>query len=89
MGIAADGGFWALGMSRPRGDVVRGVPMSQPDTGARQLAALARAGMSVELLRTLRDVDLADDARAVAAQLPGSGFARAVASASAESQVRA
>ena len=89
VGIAADGGFWALGMSRPRGDVIRGVPMSQPDTGARQLAALARAGMSVELLRTLRDVDLADDARAVAAQLPGSGFARVVATASAESQVRA
>lgn len=82
LGFAADGGFWALGMRRPRGDVIRGVPMSRPDTGALQLAALARAGLTVDLLDTLRDVDLAGDAQAVAAQIPGSAFARAVSAAS-------
>ena len=72
-------GFWALGMRRPRGDVIRGVPMSRPspDTGALQLAALARAGLTVDLLDTLRDVDLAGDAQAVAAQIPGSARSRA------------
>ena len=69
--------------------MIRGVPMSRSDTGALQLAALARAGLTVELLRTLRDVDLADDARAVAAQVPDSAFARAVAAASGASSVSA
>ena len=82
LGLAADGGFWALGMRRPCGDVIRGVPMSRPNTGALQLAALTRAGLTIDLLDTMRDVDLAVDARAVAAQTPGSAFARAVAAAS-------
>ena len=89
VGIAADGGFWALGMRRPRGDVIRGVPMSRPDTGALQLAALARAGLTVEALDTLRDVDLAEDARVVAAQIPDSAFARALAAASGVPRVSA
>jgi glycosyltransferase A (GT-A) superfamily protein (DUF2064 family) len=78
IGMADDGGFWALGMRAPRGDVVRGVPMSRSDTGLRQRAALSDAGLTVELLRPLRDVDLAADARAVASQVPHSRFAKAV-----------
>lgn len=78
LGIASDGGFWALGMRTPSGDAIRGVPMSRNDTGARQIAALRREGMTVELLDELRDVDLAGDALAVAAQIPASRFARAV-----------
>lgn len=79
IGLAVDGGFWALGMREPRGDVIRGVPMSRSDTGARQRAALARAGLTVELLDTLRDVDSAPDAHTIAAAIPDSSFARAVA----------
>ena len=82
LGPAADGGFWALGMRRPRGDVIRGVPMSRADTGARQLSALQSAGLSVDLLDTLRDVDRAIDAHALAAQIPRSHFAGAVRAAS-------
>ncbi|MEJ1154534.1 TIGR04282 family arsenosugar biosynthesis glycosyltransferase [Microbacterium marmarense] len=82
-GPAADGGFWALGMREPRGDVIRGVAMSQADTGALQLAALERAALSVEHLVTLLDVDLAADAHSVAAEIPGSRFAHAVSEASA------
>ncbi|WP_396667510.1 DUF2064 domain-containing protein [Microbacterium sp. R86528] len=81
-GPAADGGFWALGMREPRGDVIRGVAMSQSDTGALQLAALERAALSVEHLVTLLDVDLAADAHSVAADIPASRFARAVSEAS-------
>lgn len=79
IGFAEDGGFWALGLRAPRGDLIRGVPMSRADTGALQLSALVGAGLTVERLRTLCDVDLAEDAIAVAAEIPRSGFARAVA----------
>lgn len=81
IGMAEDGGFWALGLRAPRGDLIRGVPMSRTDTGARQLSALVRAGLTLEQLRTLRDIDDADDAAAVAAEIPHSRLARAVAGA--------
>jgi uncharacterized protein len=74
-GPAADGGFWALALREPDGDLVRGVPMSRPDTGAQQLARLVARGLSVEMLDELRDVDDHDDARAVAAESPATRFA--------------
>lgn len=82
LGCAEDGGFWAIGMREPRGDLIRGVPMSRADSGALQLAALHRAGLTVAVLDTLRDVDVAEDARVVAKYVPGSAFASAVARAS-------
>ncbi|WP_375385477.1 DUF2064 domain-containing protein [uncultured Microbacterium sp.] len=82
LGLSEDGGFWALGMREPRGDLVRGIPMSRTDTGDRQLAALLGAGLTVERLDVLRDVDTADDAEFVAAQIPWSRFAGAVSAAS-------
>ncbi|MBA3742117.1 DUF2064 domain-containing protein [Sporichthya sp.] len=74
-GPAADGGFWGLGLRDPDPELVRGVPMSCTDTGAIQLARLRAAGLSVGILPTLRDVDTAEDAEAVAAAAPGSRFA--------------
>ena len=79
IGMAEDGGFWALGMREPRGDLVRGVAMSRADTGERQLARLRDAGYAVTQLDTLRDVDTATDAVAVAAGIPLSHFARTLA----------
>lgn len=76
-GPAADGGFWALGLARPCPDLVRGVPMSAPDTGARQLVRLRAAGLDVGMLASLRDVDTAADAVAVAGLAPGTRFAAA------------
>lgn len=78
-GPADDGGFWALGLREPRGDLVRGVPMSRDDTGARQLARLEHAGLRVGMLRELTDVDTVADARRVAAEAPATSFARLVA----------
>ncbi len=67
LGPAADGGWWALGLRDPRhGAVLRGVPMSRPDTGERTLAALVGRGLRVAMLPVLRDVDTAADAHAVA-----------------------
>lgn len=75
-GPADDGGFWALGMREPRGDLIRGVPMSRADTGALQLARLHAAGLRVGMLPTLTDVDTVEDARRVAALAPDTAFGR-------------
>ena len=75
-GPATDGGFWALGMREPRGELIRGVEMSLDDTGGRQLARLKDAGLTVGMLSTLTDVDTIDSAREVAAIAPQTLFAR-------------
>jgi glycosyltransferase A (GT-A) superfamily protein (DUF2064 family) len=77
-GPATDGGFWALGLREPDPDLLRGVPMSNPGTGAAQLARLSAAGLRVATLPLLRDVDAASDAAAVAALAPETGFAARV-----------
>jgi len=78
-GPASDGGFWALGLREPDGDLLRGVPMSRDDTGAHQLRRLHDAGLRVDLLETLTDVDTIDAAREVAGAAPGTAFAAALA----------
>jgi uncharacterized protein len=79
LGPAEDGGWWALGLRDPRqAEVLRAVPMSRPDTGARTLHALRQAGLRVTMLPELSDVDTVADATRVAALCPGTRFARAV-----------
>lgn len=81
LGLAADGGFWALGFSRPRevdlGRLLFDVPMSTDATGAVQLDRLIDAGLRVRMLPVLRDVDTVADVSAVAAAAPASRFAHA------------
>ncbi|GAA4919380.1 DUF2064 domain-containing protein [Streptomyces coeruleoprunus] len=74
-GPAADGGFWALGLATPDPSLLRGVPMSRPDTGRTQRHRLTAAGLTVRDLPVLRDVDTAADASAVATEAPHSRFA--------------
>ncbi|MFJ1585788.1 DUF2064 domain-containing protein [Streptomyces sp. NPDC088197] len=77
-GPAADGGFWALGLAEPaRPDLLLGVPMSTPHTGAVQRARLTSAGLRVHDLPLLRDVDTPSDAADVAALAPATHFAAA------------
>ena len=66
LGLAADGGWWALGQSRPMAGLCAGIPASRPDTGARQLDRLRGLGLRTESLTVLRDVDHWEDALAVA-----------------------
>jgi uncharacterized protein len=75
IGPATDGGFWALGMRDPRGDLIRGVPMSRADTGAIQRARLEEAGLRVGTLQSLTDVDTIDSAWCVAESAPLTSFA--------------
>lgn len=82
LGIALDGGWWALGLRDPlRAEVLRDVPMSRADTGVRTLEALR--GLRVNALPMLSDVDTIADARAVAAEVPNGRFAAALAGAGA------
>ncbi|MDY7526702.1 MULTISPECIES: TIGR04282 family arsenosugar biosynthesis glycosyltransferase [unclassified Cryobacterium] len=94
LGLADDGGFWALALAAPRGgssrghsrnghsrrgDLIRGVAMSMDDTGARQLDRLEEAGLRVRHLPLLTDVDTIADAHSVAATVPNGRFARTLA----------
>lgn len=80
LGPAHDGGWWGLGLRAP--ELARAlieVPTSREDTGELTLAALRALGARVELLEPLSDVDEPADAVVVAALVPGSRFAEAVA----------
>lgn len=78
LGLAEDGGWWALGLRRAAPHLVDGVPTSRADTGALQRARLVDGGLRVVDLPVLRDVDTIDDARAVAGLAPGTRFAALV-----------
>ena len=77
LGLADDGGYWAIGFDAPAVGVFDGVPMSRADTGRLQLERLAQHGLRVVLLPPLRDVDHYEDAAAVALRAPETRFAAA------------
>jgi uncharacterized protein len=79
LGAAPDGGYWALGLRREDPALLRGVPMSTPETYAGQHARLRAYGLRVGELPVLRDVDDIDDAHAVARLAPDGRFARTLA----------
>jgi rSAM/selenodomain-associated transferase 1 len=66
LGLAPDGGYWAIGLRRPCAGVFDGVPMSVAATGAIQRKRLEAQGLRVAELPALRDVDDVADARVVA-----------------------
>lgn len=78
LGPTEDGGFWVLGLREPARavDVLPGVPMSTDGTFAQQRRRLVAAGLSVQPLPGLVDVDTASTAAAVAAGAPHTEFAR-------------
>jgi uncharacterized protein len=78
LGPAPDGGWWVLGLRDPaHAEALVGVPMSTAHTYDDTRAALLARGLRVGTTATLRDVDDAADAEAVAAAAPGTLFARA------------
>jgi hypothetical protein len=80
LGVAPDGGWWALGVhAAAAARVLPAVPMSRDDTAELTRAALERAGLTVLDLPWLTDIDHFPDAVAVAALCPpGSRTRRAV-----------
>lgn len=76
LGPATDGGWWSLGLRSPAdASVLRDVPMSRSDTGTRTAQALRRAGLALDWLTELSDVDTMPDAVRVAGQAPVGRFA--------------
>jgi uncharacterized protein len=72
LGLARDGGFWALGLrdARRARAAVRGVPMSTVSTGAHQYARLQAEGLQVTLLDTLVDIDTVAELESVLRDAP-------------------
>ncbi len=77
LGLAEDGGYWAIGLRSPRRarSIIAGVPMSTAHTGTEQLRRLRAAGMRTQLLTELADVDTFAVARRVARRAPHGEFA--------------
>lgn len=65
LGLAVDGGWWAIALRRPDAQVFLGVPMSTVSTGAAQLARMHALGLDVFLLPSLVDLDTIADLPAV------------------------
>lgn len=65
LGLAVDGGWWAIGLRRPDARVFAGIAMSTATTGAAQLARLGELGLSVTTLPALVDLDTVADLPAV------------------------
>lgn len=62
LGLAHDGGWWVLGVRTPAmAECLRGVPMSQPDTGELTLKALRDDGIDVAQVEGLADFDIVQD----------------------------
>jgi rSAM/selenodomain-associated transferase 1 len=74
LGLAADGGYWGIGLRRPDAAAFAGVPMSTAHTGRAQRERLRALGLRVRDLPGVRDVDTYADACAVA-RLTGAGSA--------------
>jgi len=79
LGPTHDGGYWCVGFRAPVAGAFTGVPMSDPETYARQHRRLVELGLRVGEQARLRDVDTFPDALAVAAAAPRTRFAHALA----------
>jgi glycosyltransferase A (GT-A) superfamily protein (DUF2064 family) len=67
LGLAVDGGWWAIGLRRTDPGIFTGIPMSTAETGAAQHARLLALGLSVTMLPALVDLDTVADLPAVTA----------------------
>ncbi len=73
LGLAEDGGWWVIGWNHRGLDpvrVFRGIPMSTPQTGARQARRLRRLGFTIFDAGRQRDIDTMSDLAAVARLAP-------------------
>jgi uncharacterized protein len=69
LGLAADGGYWMIGLRRDVDPVAvfNNVPMSTSETGQAQRSQLEALGLRTVLLPSYRDIDTMEDLHVVAA----------------------
>jgi rSAM/selenodomain-associated transferase 1 len=65
IGPAEDGGYYLIALREPRPELFAGIAWSTPSVGDETRARAASAGLSVQELPRLRDVDTIDDLRAL------------------------
>lgn len=70
LGLAEDGGWWAIGLAAADPEIFLGVPMSTATTGRLQEQRMRERGVAPVLLPELRDIDQMEDLVAAAAQMP-------------------
>ena len=57
LGPATDGGYWLVGLGRPQPQLFRDIPWSTERVFIETTKRIRQAGLSVQLLRELQDVD--------------------------------
>ena len=65
LGPAVDGGYYLIGLVEPQPALFRAIPWGTAAVLAQTRARIAESGMRLRLLKPLRDVDTARDARAL------------------------
>lgn len=78
LGLAEDGGWWAVGLRAADREVFLGVPMSTAATGSAQETRMRRRGLAPTLLAVHRDIDEVADLTAVAAGMDSASRLAAV-----------
>ena len=61
LGPATDGGYWLIGLRQPQPALFQNIPWSTATVFQETVARAKAVGLSVKLLRQLRDVDTAQD----------------------------
>ncbi len=79
LGLAVDGGYWAIGLHRSDPAVFAEIPMSTSSTGLAQLSRLHRLHRSVQMLPMSHDLDTIEDLRIAAHHAPDGSRLRAAA----------
>jgi uncharacterized protein len=79
IGLATDGGYWAIALGDVDRRVFDGVPMSTSSTGVAQLSRLHSLGRGVARLPSARDLDTFDDLVDAATRPTGAPTLRAAA----------
>jgi rSAM/selenodomain-associated transferase 1 len=61
LGPARDGGYWLIGLREPQPALFENIPWSTPAALETTLSRIRKAGLTVQCLRTLADIDTAED----------------------------
>ena len=77
IGLAADGGYWAIGLHRIDPAIFTDIAMSASHTGLAQLNRMHQLGRSVHHLPLVRDLDTIDDVAAAARRTPATALVAA------------